>query len=100
MLSTTETAKIPVGNGLLNPSERPRAVAHTASSTPERTSTNHDIAELLGAVLSHTGYGTARPEACSALWSMVANAGRPTKSGQGVGLVGRARRQVVQRRDL
>src|SRR3712207_2640782 len=63
MLSTTATAKTSDGTSRVNPADLPRAVAHTASSTPDTTSTAHAIGISSGAVLSHTGYGTARPGA-------------------------------------
>src|SRR6478735_5775865 len=44
MLSASATTKVAVGTGRVRPSERPRAVAHTASRTPDRTSTNQDTA--------------------------------------------------------
>src|SRR3712207_2531748 len=63
MLRTSATPKTTDGARRLNPSERPRAVAHTASSTPDRTSTSQDTTASAGAVLSLSGYGTARPGA-------------------------------------
>jgi hypothetical protein len=42
---------------LLNPSDRPRAVAQTASSTPDSTSTIHAMTTLPSTVLSLAGYG-------------------------------------------
>ena len=43
MLVTRATANTTVGASRLSPSERPRAVAHTASRTPDPTSTIHDM---------------------------------------------------------
>jgi hypothetical protein len=37
MLRTSETGNVSGGASRVNPSDRPKAVAHTASSTPDRT---------------------------------------------------------------
>jgi 3'(2'), 5'-bisphosphate nucleotidase len=58
MLSTSATTKVAVGAGRVRPSERPRAVAHTASRTPDSTSTNHDMTISSTAVLSLSWYGS------------------------------------------
>src|SRR5215216_375218 len=43
MLRTADTPNVSDGARRVNPSDRPRAVAHTASSTPDTTNTSHDI---------------------------------------------------------
>lgn len=59
MLATTATRKTIDGASRENPSLRERAVAHTASSPPESTSTNHAMtATSFVAVLSLSGYGS------------------------------------------
>ena len=83
MLATSATAKVTVGTSRVRPSDRPRAVAHTASRTPESTRTSQDIEDLLGAVLSHTGYGTARPGAAWRLCRQDLTRARPGRNGSG-----------------
>ena len=58
MLRASATTKVAVGTGRVRPSERPRAVAQTASSTPDRTSTNQAMAISSTAVLSLSRYGS------------------------------------------
>src|SRR5688500_6422588 len=60
MLRASPPTKTSDGVRRVKASDRPRAVAQTASRTPDRTSTSQDMTPP-GAVLSLSGYGTARP---------------------------------------
>src|SRR5215210_3984658 len=57
MLSARAAAKTAVGPSRVNPSDRPRAEAQTASRTPDRTRTSQYMANSWSAVLSLSGYG-------------------------------------------
>src|SRR3954452_6770722 len=57
MLAARPTANTPVGVRRVNPSERPRAVAQTASRTPEMMRTIQCTGISWNAVLSLSGYG-------------------------------------------
>src|SRR4051812_34727421 len=57
MLSTRAPANTTLGTSRLKPSDRPRAVAQTASRTPERTRTSQYTWNSWNAVLSLSGYG-------------------------------------------
>ena len=58
MLTANAPAKTTDGPSRLNPSDFPRATAHTASNSPETTSTNHAMTDSSMAVLSLSGYGS------------------------------------------
>src|SRR6186713_38735 len=53
MLATIATANTTLGDSLLNPSDLPRAVAHTASKTPDMTRTSQDTRNSLGRLVAH-----------------------------------------------
>lgn len=56
MLSASATRKTTEGVSRLNPSDLSSAIAHTASRTPDATSTSHDITHSYGALLSRAAY--------------------------------------------
>src|SRR6478752_3316360 len=58
MLATSPRAKTIDGVRRENPSDFARATAQTASSTPDRTNTNHAMTNSWKAVLSRSGYGS------------------------------------------
>lgn len=59
MLTMIATTKTNDGTRRLNPSERPRAVAHTASKNPDTQRTIQDMTEQpFLAVLSQSGYSS------------------------------------------
>src|SRR4051812_13543445 len=64
MLPARLTAKTVVGPRRVNPSDRPRAVAQTASRTPERMRTGQYTVSPRDAVLSLSGYGALVRESC------------------------------------
>ena len=64
MLAARVTAKTTVGARRVKPSERLRAVAQTASRTPERMRTSQYTGISWNAVLSLSGYGVLVRESC------------------------------------
>ena len=76
MLAARATAKTTVGARRVNPSERPRAVAQTASRTPERMRTSQYTGISWNAVLSLSGYGALVRESCRGPTSRVAHRAR------------------------
>src|SRR6187399_2671373 len=53
MLATIATTNTKHGDSLLNPSDSPNAVAHTASRTPDTTRITHDMTFLPGRLVAH-----------------------------------------------
>lgn len=61
MLSTSAMMKTVVGTIRVKPFDAPRAVAQTASSTPDASRMIHDTTVLHRPVVSLSGYGVPRP---------------------------------------
>src|SRR4051794_41146154 len=75
MLAASAATKMTDGPSRLKPSDLPSAVAHTASSTPDTTRTNHDMTASNGPSCRTPGTAPLVREPCRGLGAKVAHPG-------------------------